>query len=495
MGLNKAISDPAAQLDFPIRKGVKLDKTLTAKDGNDVNYDFTGHTATFKLYDKPGGTEVSGINATVTLTSGSIQIEIIASETDTLDIDEYYGELEINDGTDPYIWTSGICPVYEGINPYTQESTSLTISPGGNTVNLTISTTGGASSLSELSDVTSAATNNGFALIADGSKYVGRAIVEADISNFGSYANASHTHMESDISDLGNYLSVDAGSYTVTPAWTLNGGDDISQSYQAADVWQIEGTWNNGGSSYGRVKVLGQDSNATNWGIIIDVNDATNGQAFLKWNESSTTFTDTRSTTRGIEYGGDYSAGFQTHTLVTKDWTESNFLGLSGGTLTGNVTFSTADTELRWVDSDESLRVNSSGQFVFKVAGSDRVNINSSYVAITSTGAAYMRRSPSATRMAFGFFGDDGTGWRRSAAGTFHGYSDSTIANRQIVTIANDGFYVDNGILKLPTYTVATLPTAVAQGVIYVSDETGGATMAFSDGTSWYRVQDRAVVS
>lgn len=49
----------------------------------------------------------------------------------------------------------------------------------------------------------------------------------------------------------------------------------------------------------------------------------------------------------------------------------------------------------------------------------------------------------------------------------------------------------------VPTYTVGTLPSAVtyARGIIYVSDETGGATLAFSDGTDWRRVQDRAVVS
>jgi hypothetical protein len=48
----------------------------------------------------------------------------------------------------------------------------------------------------------------------------------------------------------------------------------------------------------------------------------------------------------------------------------------------------------------------------------------------------------------------------------------------------------------LPTYTVATLPSATtAATLIYVSDETGGATIAFSDGTDWRRVQDRSVVS
>lgn len=48
---------------------------------------------------------------------------------------------------------------------------------------------------------------------------------------------------------------------------------------------------------------------------------------------------------------------------------------------------------------------------------------------------------------------------------------------------------------QFPTYTVATLPTATAAQMIYVSDETGGAVMAFADGTNWRRVTDRAVVS
>lgn len=49
----------------------------------------------------------------------------------------------------------------------------------------------------------------------------------------------------------------------------------------------------------------------------------------------------------------------------------------------------------------------------------------------------------------------------------------------------------------LPTYTVATVPSAAtyARGLIYVSNETGGATVAFSDGTNWRRVQDLAIVS
>jgi hypothetical protein len=50
---------------------------------------------------------------------------------------------------------------------------------------------------------------------------------------------------------------------------------------------------------------------------------------------------------------------------------------------------------------------------------------------------------------------------------------------------------------QAPTYTVSTLPAAAThpRGLIYVSDETGGATLAFSDGSVWRRVQDRAQVA
>jgi hypothetical protein len=53
------------------------------------------------------------------------------------------------------------------------------------------------------------------------------------------------------------------------------------------------------------------------------------------------------------------------------------------------------------------------------------------------------------------------------------------------------------GPFLLPSYTVATVPDAADTigGTIYVSNEAGGATLAFSDGTNWRRVQDRAVIS
>ena len=51
-----------------------------------------------------------------------------------------------------------------------------------------------------------------------------------------------------------------------------------------------------------------------------------------------------------------------------------------------------------------------------------------------------------------------------------------------------------NGTIQMLSSTVAGLPSASPAGqIIYVSNETGGATLAFSDGTNWRRVHDRAV--
>lgn len=69
------------------------------------------------------------------------------------------------------------------------------------------------------------------------------------------------------------------------------------------------------------------------------------------------------------------------------------------------------------------------------------------------------------------------------------------IINPIIVDLQNS-YTRQNSTHRAPSYTVATLPSAsVAGKQIFVSDETGGAVMAFSDGTNWRRVTDRAVVS
>jgi len=52
-------------------------------------------------------------------------------------------------------------------------------------------------------------------------------------------------------------------------------------------------------------------------------------------------------------------------------------------------------------------------------------------------------------------------------------------------------------IFQAATYTVSTLPAAATypRGIIYVSNEAGGAVLAFSDGSVWRRCTDRVQVS
>lgn len=61
----------------------------------------------------------------------------------------------------------------------------------------------------------------------------------------------------------------------------------------------------------------------------------------------------------------------------------------------------------------------------------------------------------------------------------------------------NNGLTSD-GPIVCQSYTVATVPSAASAGagsLIYVTNETGGATHAASDGTNWRRMSDRAIIS
>lgn len=51
--------------------------------------------------------------------------------------------------------------------------------------------------------------------------------------------------------------------------------------------------------------------------------------------------------------------------------------------------------------------------------------------------------------------------------------------------------------MPLVKYTVATVPDATQHEgfIIYVSDESGGSVIAFSDGTNWRRTTDRNIIS
>lgn len=66
----------------------------------------------------------------------------------------------------------------------------------------------------------------------------------------------------------------------------------------------------------------------------------------------------------------------------------------------------------------------------------------------------------------------------------------------QQVEKALNGLVADINASPVRAYTVSTLPSPTeTKRIILVLDETGGAVLAFNDGTDWCRVTDRAIVS
>lgn len=70
-------------------------------------------------------------------------------------------------------------------------------------------------------------------------------------------------------------------------------------------------------------------------------------------------------------------------------------------------------------------------------------------------------------------------------------------ALRLNTALVNDGTEISSAPILMKEYLKTALPSAVKYkgGMIMVSNDTGGYTPAFSDGTSWRRVADRNVIS
>lgn len=84
------------------------------------------------------------------------------------------------------------------------------------------------------------------------------------------------------------------------------------------------------------------------------------------------------------------------------------------------------------------------------------------------------------------------------ATSTLIGRFTAGTGDPEEITVSSGAkIFITDEIPVLKSFTVAGVPSAAtyARGLIYVSNETGGAVPAFSDGANWRRVTDRAVVS
>lgn len=118
----------------------------------------------------------------------------------------------------------------------------------------------------------------------------------------------------------------------------------------------------------------------------------------------------------------------------------------------------------------------------------------------SSQTAALLFETATSARAELGTTGDDKLHLRTSPDGTtWHEalVADPTTGHLGIGTTTPAVRLDVDGPIRPGAYTVATIPAASAGAgqLIYISDESGGATLAFSDGTDWRRVADRAIVS
>jgi len=171
---------------------------------------------------------------------------------------------------------------------------------------------------------------------------------------------------------------------------------------------------------------------------------------------------------------------------------------LEGQNNAGTVTFSIDGNGKVSIVSD--LQLSEDLRFIsgksIRVGIINIINISSGSIAGNGVGHFRMISGGTAavvSDVSYGFVADGNTGL------LWNTFDETSLVNAGIVTIdmdSSNNVTVPNGIFFTNTYTVATLPPAsVAAGLIFVSDETGGAIHAFSDGTNWRRMSDRAIVA
>lgn len=186
-----------------------------------------------------------------------------------------------------------------------------------------------------------------------------------------------------------------------------------------------------------------------------------------------------------IDYNVSSGGGFTWNETALFSKTDTSFyLRMVDGTAS-NPTYSFTD------DQNTGMWGNGADELYLSVGGTTRLTLTTTDttflepINLTSAGV-----SVSIPPIRFG--NDTDTGIYRSGVNEL---AFTTGATQAGYFDASQNLHVTN-IAYVGSFTVAGLPSAsTAAGIIYVSDETGGATLAFSDGTNWRRVQDRAVVS
>ena len=145
-------------------------------------------------------------------------------------------------------------------------------------------------------------------------------------------------------------------------------------------------------------------------------------------------------------------------------------------------------------DTTNRLAVAADATLLTHAGAGHQLKINKASAGDTSS---LLFQTAWAGRAEIGLAGSDDFAVKVSADGSTWHTALMIDRNTGAVALPNTALGLE-GPIKAQAYDVAALPSPSSTGagaIIYVSDEVGGATLAFSDGTDWRRVSDRAVVS
>jgi hypothetical protein len=243
---------------------------------------------------------------------------------------------------------------------------------------------------------------------------------------------------------------------------------------------------------------LASDTAATaNAGIL--VNRGNEGNVFFRWDEGEGEWTVNGETFSAGALIGNLSGNVTgsiapngapnvvkantlivngTYTMPQSDGSANQVLTTNGS---GTVTFATpsitpagSNTQIQYNDSGA---LGSSGSFTYDEAEAKLTVGGTTSSILFETVSDYGAITSTATDSV-----------------DYGGVADSVVAlvNSDYGVVETSG-----GPVEFPQYQVAGVPSASAYTghMIYVSNESGGSVMAFSDGTNWRRMTDRAVIS
>jgi len=165
-----------------------------------------------------------------------------------------------------------------------------------------------------------------------------------------------------------------------------------------------------------------------------------------------------------------------------------NYILGNGSQLTGIATGGNSFGSIAVIGAN-TVVANSSGATVNFVAGTG--------ISITTNSATDTITFGGASTIVWEVGGSLGSVW--DAPATYYDFGSVTEVPATTVydlgTVYVSGVFYPNQLV-LPSYTVSGLPSAAtAAQFVYVTNDAGGPVPAFSDGTNWRRVTDRAIVS